>query len=348
MRYTRLLSKAFVFLSSFIRLVHAHGDSSSVATMDTNPHYQDLQNLIQLYEKGMQKGDIEVTACSLSMQHSQPCVQSLAQRLSQLGFLKEEKASGDRMTPEILEALHAFQKAHRLRQSDTLTQDVLKRLKKPLSYWLGRAKQNLNRWHRIQEIGSEHLIINIPEFTMHAFRGGKEIFSSPVIVGRCGRRTPQFSTYLTKIITHPTWYVPPSLASSCRGSVGSKGYRLSGGQLVQGPGPCNTLGPIKFILEHMGSILMHSTNKPALFKQRDRALSSGCIRLCSYEGLVEAMFPLISQRVQRCLKKRKNQIFHLEHPLKIHCLYLTMWTDALGRPVYFPDVYDFDAQDDEE
>jgi murein L,D-transpeptidase YcbB/YkuD len=271
-RHLTLFFKAACLLSSFKEAV----------SLPQHPQVEALQSLVQLYTQEKQKGDVCVTSCSLSSNHPLECTQRLSERLFQLGFLQEKHISPT-ATPEVLEALHAFQRAHHLKESNTLTDQMLCRFKKPLVYWLQRAQQNLERWNRIQELGEDYLIINIPAFTVHGFKGREEVFSSKVIVGKESSVTPQFSSEIIKIITHPIWYVPPRMASRLEGSAGSKGYCFRGGQLVQKPGHYNALGPIKFVLEGVGNILMHSTNKPSLFEKKQRAYSAGCIRVQSYQ-----------------------------------------------------------------
>jgi L,D-transpeptidase YcbB len=72
-------------------------------------------------------------------------------------------------------------------------------------------KANLDRWRRLDYPGDHYIAVNIPEFELSYVKGGKNILTMPVIVGKPDRQTPVFSSEITRIELNPFWFVPPGM-----------------------------------------------------------------------------------------------------------------------------------------
>ncbi|NCQ35159.1 L,D-transpeptidase family protein, partial [bacterium] len=60
---------------------------------------------------------------------------------------------------------------------------------------------NLERWRwLLQDLGSQYIIVNIADQRLQAFREGRPVLDSAIIVGREQRRTPVFSGKLTYLV----------------------------------------------------------------------------------------------------------------------------------------------------
>jgi murein L,D-transpeptidase YcbB/YkuD len=174
------------------------------------------------------------------------------------------------------------------------------------------------------------------------------------------------------LVFNPTWTVPPTIlrqdilprVRADPGYLASKNIEVidnSGAvidpfdidwpnlrgfpyRLVQGPGPTNALGRVKFIFPNEHFVFLHDTPSQALFERQDRAFSSGCIR-------VESPFDLASillgeewdlERIDAVIRSEETQTVFLQEPLTVMLLYWTTEVDDEGRVFFLPDVYDRD------
>lgn len=117
------------------------------------------------------------------------------------------------------------------------------------------------------------IVVNIPAFTLKAFdlTTGATVVESRVIVGMPSRRTPRFTTNVVNLKYNPDW--SPTSSMRARG----KRYVAAG--------PNNPLGRIRFSTDNNMAIYLHHTNEERLFEKSSRALSSGCVRVESWDLL---------------------------------------------------------------
>jgi murein L,D-transpeptidase YcbB/YkuD len=99
----------------------------------------------------------------------------------------------------------------------------------------------------------DRLEVIVPEFALHVYRGGSEVGTYRIIVGKPSTPTPQFMADVSGIIVNPSWQVPKSIVAESVGTLirrhpslaRKRGYVWSraGGMLrvTQLPGPMNAL-----------------------------------------------------------------------------------------------------------
>ncbi|MBN2824323.1 MAG: L,D-transpeptidase family protein [Campylobacterales bacterium] len=184
---------------------------------------------------------------------------------------------------------------------------------------LRKIRLNIERLKLITpDLGTNYVIINIPEFNVRFIEDQKTAMKFGVVIGKYQKQTPIFSSKLEYIVVNPTWNVPDSIARksiiprvrngsaylNARNMVARKCYDLSCPKFnpasvdwtpylkdkkkpipykfIQKPSKGNALGRVKFIFPNQYAVYMHDTNAKGLFKSRTRASrsqSSGCIRL---------------------------------------------------------------------
>jgi murein L,D-transpeptidase YcbB/YkuD len=120
--------------------------------------------------------------------------------------------------------------------------------------------------------------------------------------------TPQIASNITYMVINPTWTIPYSIIRNEMWwklikdptYLKREGYKVYKGkteingdtiqwskidklkipyQIVQNPGPKNSLGTVKYIFNNPFSIYLHDTPSKSSFKRTQRAVSHGCIRL---------------------------------------------------------------------
>ncbi|PCJ67700.1 MAG: hypothetical protein COA58_00770 [Bacteroidetes bacterium] len=120
--------------------------------------------------------------------------------------------------------------------------------------------------------------------------------------------TPQIASKISYMVINPTWTIPYSIIRRemwwklvrdpaylsrtgykvYRGKEEVNGDTIQWGkinrnripyQIVQNPGPKNSLGTVKYIFSNPFSIYLHDTPSKKAFKRTQRAVSHGCVRL---------------------------------------------------------------------
>ena len=63
--------------------------------------------------------------------------------------------------------------------------------------------------------GNRYVLVNIPDYSLHAYDGGKEVLTMRVVVGdEYGHATPVFADTLSQVVFQPYWNVPPSIVKA--------------------------------------------------------------------------------------------------------------------------------------
>ena len=116
--------------------------------------------------------------------------------------------------------------------------------------------------------------------------------------------------------------------------------------LRQEPGPHNALGRIKFIFPNKYFIYLHDTPSRTLFVRKDRAFSSGCIRVDKDIELAELLLDdpdkWSREKILELLDTQKTQRVNLPKPKPVMLLYVTVWFDENDNFIFKKDVYDRD------
>ncbi len=233
------------------------------------------------------------------------------------------------------------------------------------------------RWMQ-QSFGDRYIIVDIP--LMEFFLREKEADSMHmrVVVGKFTRQTPSIFAHMSNVILNPRWEVPPTIIKqdvlpgiqkSGKKYLAKKGLRAfdRNGNAVsadmvnaknyrrfsyrQAPGNDNALGNIKFNIPNPFDVYMHDTPHRTDFGKRERALSSGCVRLGAPRDLALYVFNKIEkmsmseEKMDRVIKTHKTQWYVVKNKIPVHFTYLTTFEDSTkGHLRYLHDVYGRDVK----
>ena len=240
----------------------------------------------------------------------------------------------------------------------------------------GQIKESLNYWRwtgRLKE--KEFILVNIPAARLQIVRedSTKDV-SMKVIVGKTATKTPQFTAYISKVITYPYWTVPISIATkemlpkirrrisyledNNLQVINSKGIEVDpkavGWErfsekyfpytLRQSTGCDNSLGVLKFDLNSPYSIYLHDTNNRNLFGKKERFLSHGCVRLekpmvLAEYVLREGLDTSSVSKLNACMKEQQPKDFILKKRFPVLIFYMTADVDENGSLKFYNDVY---------
>lgn len=236
---------------------------------------------------------------------------------------------------------------------------------------------NLERWRTMPDnMGQLYIWNNLPEFQTRVVKGGEVIHQERIIIGKPNTQTPVFSDEMNHVIFQPEWGVPesiklrqilPHMRGGDFGVLARRGMQIRDGKrvinparikwskvdirnipIIQGAGPGNPLGRLKFMFPNHHDVYMHDTNDKHLFNSSERTFSHGCIRVRNPDRFAEVILGEMegwsSEDVARQLKVKASTRIDLKAHLPVHNTYLTMWANPDGTVVQFKDIYSHDKR----
>lgn len=236
---------------------------------------------------------------------------------------------------------------------------------------------NLERWRTMPaRLADLHVWNNLPEFVTRLVEAGHVVHSERIIIGKPSTQTPVFSDVMTHLIFNPEWGVPesikiqtllPSLRRGDTGILARRNMTIRDGQriidpqafrwskvdirsvpIVQGSGPTNPLGTIKFMFPNHHDVYMHDTPEKALFNKTERAFSAGCIRVRNPDVLADRILERLhgwsNEQTRSLFDSKSTTRVDLLAPVPVYNTYFTAWADASGEVRILKDIYGHDAR----
>jgi L,D-transpeptidase YcbB len=375
-----------LYVSDVFRAIEAHGDAVA-ALRSYHPKHPEFERLRQAYleERGIivrtQPLVIPAGGPALVLNARHADVPLLRQRLKKPAATPERN---DLLDGELLYAVREFMYENgygRVRVVDDRVRAALSRPtvlqnanKKAL---LDKYVVNLERWRWMPEdMGELHVWNNLPEFETRVVRDGNVIHQERIVIGKPNTQTPIFSDAMSHVIFQPEWGVPESI------KISSLLPHLRGGDLdvlsrrnmkisfdgrvvkpsrynwskidirnipiVQGAGPGNPLGRLKFIFPNGHDVYMHDTPDKHLFNDNERTFSHGCIRVRNPQRFAEVVLGEVegwaAVHVANQLKRKETRQVDLRQHIPVHNTYFTIRASEDGTVKQLKDVYAHDRR----
>ncbi|MCQ9120593.1 L,D-transpeptidase [Rodentibacter pneumotropicus] len=216
------------------------------------------------------------------------------------------------------------------------------------------------------------IFVNIPSYQLQYYRDGQLMLESRVIVGKDQRRTPVMYSKLSNVVVNPPWNAPTRLINEDivpklrrdPGYAAAHGYSIldSKGNSIdpysidwnkigknfpyrirQAPGD-SALGNYKFNMPSSDAIYLHDTPNRSLFSRKDRALSSGCVRVEKSSQLADILLKEAGwsdSRKQSVLASKKTTSANIRSDNPVFLYYVTAWIEN-GQTKVLPDIYKYD------
>ena len=272
-----------------------------------------------------------------------------------------------------------FQELHGLKEDGLIGRNTIAALNVTPAQRIEQIRINMARWRwQDHDFGDEYILVNIANFSLHAYENGELVLNLPVIVGQSQNQTPVFSDRIKYIEINPYWNIPTSIAvkeelpelQKNPQYLVEKNIRLfsswqedaveldstvidwsqvtpgqmAGYKLRQEPGPTNALGQLKFVFPNHYAVYLHDTPAKNLFSENKRSFSHGCIRVSSPEKL--ALFLLKRNdsswdevKIRELMAEGSRKVLQIRPPMPVHLTYQTAWVDKSGRIHFNDDVY---------
>jgi murein L,D-transpeptidase YcbB/YkuD len=243
-----------------------------------------------------------------------------------------------------------------------------------------RIAINLDRYKMIPyPLPQRYIWVNLPSFYLQLWENDTVKIESRVVVGKPNTRTPLLTSQISNIVTYPQWTIPNSIIlkeilpalKRNPGYLEKKGYMLTSWEgeeidpytvdwekytkgipyrIVQGSGDANALGILKFNFPNKYSVYLHDTNQRYLFKNENRALSHGCVRVQEWEKLTYYISALdsmnyeadenymVGDSIKVWLKRKEKHVIPVKSKIPVYFRYFTA-TGKNGKVVFYDDIY---------
>src|SRR5690606_18435120 len=258
---------------------------------------------------------------------------------------------------ELATACARFQARHGLVVDSAPGEQTRAALNVPAARRIQQLALNLERMRWVpRTFGERYILVNIPNYYLHAYDGGRKVLDMKVVVGdEYGSATPVFSDSMSYVVFKPYWNIPQSIlaeeilpkARKDESWLARNNYEIvksmddpepvdlsdidwagpDDGSFPylarQKPGAQNSLGLVKFMFPNRFSIYLHDTPADHLFDRSARALSHGCIRVEDPVQLAEFVFggdpEWTTPRIRQAMSRTadENQTVNLDRKIPV-------------------------------
>lgn len=309
-------------------------------------------------------------------------IKKLQKRLQESKYLDPEIKHID--SAQLANAIKKFQKRKGIKADGKITAPLVQSLNASDVERFKRIAINIDRYKQLPDhLPEKYIWVNLPGYYMRVIDNDTIVFESKVIVGKPTTRTPTLNSEITDMVTYPKWTIPNSIIKKDilpamkkdAGYLARKGFSLvdlkgdpvdpytvnwakyTKGipyKVVQGSGDDNALGILKFNFDNPYSVYLHDTNQRYLFKNSERDLSHGCVRVQEWQKLafyiavndsihqkpgVPPNYNADSIKTWLANKERKRIVVKNRIPLFIR--YFTC-EGKNGKVIFYDDIYSED------
>ena len=341
-------------------ILNRQKDSSLYAT---NKGYQMLKEKLAKYYSFANDGGWDSTAVSTGLKKGakSPAVVALKKRLQLYGEIANADTT-DVFSDSLSKTVQSFQKSFGLKADGIINDSTAAVLNVPVEERMQQIIVNMNRmlWMPPQT-DVKRIEVNIPSQSLFVYADSGKAMEMPVIVGKEGNNTVMFTSEINKIVFNPTWNIPESIVKNeimpkmksdatylKKNNIEIVSQNDSIPVLRQLPGKTNPLGKVKFLFPNTHDIYLHDTPDKSAFKQADRTLSHGCIRVADASRLAQYLLQdqqdWDKQKISAAMNSSKEQTVDLKTKHVVTINYLTAWVDDAGNLNFRPDVYNHDIE----
>jgi murein L,D-transpeptidase YcbB/YkuD len=257
-------------------------------------------------------------------------------------------------------AVSKFQTTHGLPVDGSVGKLTLAALNVSPALRTRQIRWNLERWHSLPRIDAAARIeVNVAAAQAVLFADGQPVRMMKSIVGSAIHPTPVLRARISSVLLNPPWVVPASIIKNeiqpmlkknpnYLDRFGFAYWDVRGGkELVQVPGPTNSLGQVKFEMPNPDDIYMHDTPERRLFGLSRRYISHGCVRVEDPRGLAQVLLDSDQwsrDAIDAAIATGQTQRVPLHKSLPVYVLYWTAFVDPDGTVEFRDDVYGRDRR----
>ena len=274
---------------------------------------------------------------------------------------------------DVRSALKSFQRKQGLNPDGRIGEATVLAFAESSQMRFDRAIIALDRLRQAKVRPKTYIAINIPSFSLIFVADDTLRSKHNIIVGKMDHPTPTLESRVYRIVSLPYWKVPSSIArkevlpalKNNPNYLSKEHMRIYKAkevevnsstvnwkkvknntfpyQIIQDPGPWNSLGLIKFEFANNFSVYVHDTPSRSLFKQTFRSFSHGCMRceapvelgkqILSLDKKKEKFNPVTPDSLQILIDQQVHQDISLYNSIPIFVHYSSVTADRDG--LYF-------------
>jgi len=254
-------------------------------------------------------------------------------------------------------AVKKMQQRFGLKVTGIINTSLIKEMNVPIEARMQQITVNMerSRWLPVT-VSTDYLVVNIPEFKLHAYENDSLLWSMDAVVGKPIHKTVIFSGKIKYVVFSPYWNVPNSILQKeiLPGINRNKNYLVKqnmewvDGRVRQKPGPNNSLGLVKFLFPNSYDIYLHDSPAKSLFNESSRAFSHGCIRLSDAEKMANYLLKndtaWTAQKINTAMHLGKEETVTVKKLETVFIVYFTAWVDSQGQLNFRKDLYERDKR----
>ncbi len=327
--------------------------------LDNPPVYRQyylLKDYLKKYRaaESLDTVNIPMSKSALKKGDSSYIISAARYKLYLLGDITQYEAVA-KFDETLSTALRKFQARNGLGVTGNLSKSDIDNLNIPIHQRIETILVNMERCRWVtNEEGRTYLIVNIPEFKLHAIQQDTLRWSMNVVVGKNQHKTVVFNGKIQYVVFSPYWNIPYSIMKNetLPGIRKNPNYlkrhnmEWNGNSIRQKPGPNNSLGLVKFLFPNSHSIYLHDSPAKSLFNETSRAFSHGCIRVAEPKKLAAYLLSNDSnwndKNIEQAMNAGKEKTVTLKQTMPVFITYFTSWVDREGRLNFRKDIYERD------
>jgi len=279
-----------------------------------------------------------------------PRIPVIARQLVILDYIDPKAAQGSRYTPAMVAAVKKMQADYGMKPDGAIGKEALAILNLSDVDRMRAIAVAMERMRWLERTPpATRIDVNLAAARLTYWRDGQIADIRKVVVGEPDKQTPQLGSPIFRLVANPTWTVPRSVQEN---EIEEKGpdyleannMTWKDGWIVQGSGPKNSLGLVKFDMQNDQAIYLHDTPAKALFGLVQRQRSHGCVRVDDALGFAAllAQDEGVLDEWNQALASGEETFVNLPHKIPVRMLYQTVLFDDSGEPIVRNDPYGWD------
>ena len=319
------------------------------------PSDPDYASLSQAYRDLRARPDPtapDIPAGVLKVGSTDPRVPAIRERLATMGYmLVPPVAAVPVYTRQIAGTIEEVQRDNGIAADGIIGPDTLAVLNRRPSDRAGALAVALERRRWLERTPpATRIDVNTAAAELRYYRDGVLVDTRRVVVGKRGTETPPLQSPVYRLVANPTWTVPKSIQNGELAGVGAdylaaNNMTLRDGWIVQGSGPDNALGMVKFDMANTHAIYLHDTSAPELFDASQRHRSHGCVRVEDALGFAQMLAEDqgLGDEWATAQMAGEQQFVPLKTRIPVRLLYHNAFVDGAGTVAVRTDPYGWNA-----
>lgn len=304
-------------------------------------------------------------------------IKKFKQRMKEAGLIANASTSLD--SNGLASLVSKYQESNQLKVTGKISGALVNLINNTDLEKFYRVAITLDKFKQMQDaFPNKYIMVNLPAYQLRVWDNDIIALESKVIIGKTATPTPHITSAISNLVIYPTWTVPNSIIiaellpglKKNPGHLAKKGFGLYTykGEPVnpdsidwtkysknipylvrQSSGNNNALGIIKFNFSNPYDVYLHDTNQRYLFKNKNRSLSHGCVRVEEWQKLAffiarndsiynDNVNSYNTDSLLQWLGEKTYRIVGIKKKLPLYILYFSV-EPLDGKLVFFEDVY---------